>query len=717
MQRALLAAVTLIVAFVLARCDSSVQSPFSSAPGNDAGSDVLAPVDSGPDVDPTVGGPCVDDGQCDDQVECTFDVCDQSIARCRHTPDPSPCQNPVYCDGAEICDPKLGCRPGEPIACSDQTTCTIDSCVEKTQTCVHVKRDADGDGDPDWGCGGTDCNDVDPKVNGKSAEICGNGVDDNCDTAIDESGCVNPKYDGCVAPLEITKSGQYNLSFAGLSADFGASCLPASSNLRDGVVAIIVPGTQPQDVDIVATAPAGELALAAFGQCGAPATETACHGGVALASGTNGASNGKVARLRLRGLAPGAHAVVVFADFAPEVSLKVTYLPASGQPTNETCGTATPIAPGVNQTVSVIDPTEDLSSQCEKQTGELVFSIDVPSAKDVHAYAVSLDGIGQPSVALWQAPCSVATNEVACSTGKQGHAFLRNVGPTTLYLAVAATAPSDIDVLVSFAEPSAEPLDETCSAPPVLAPFSKTPVSLAGHVDAAKLGCLPGAVDAAYTLTLDQQSDVHLVARISDEDNAAVVLAKAPCASVSDSLECSTGSRSPLRVGRHALAAGSYRAVVESATGSPTELSALVRPATAPVFVAFADTCAEAVTIPETGGFFQGNTANAGADFSAGCDFAPGASAGAPDQMLQLTLSSKRRVVFDMKGSGFSTLLNVRKGPSCPGSEIVDACAAGYVVDKSFLDLVLDAGTYFVQVDGYNEASGPWFLDVFVGSP
>ncbi len=716
MPRALLAALTLLLALVLARCDSSVQSPFSQPPGQDGGADSQPPVDAGPDVDPTVGGPCLDDGQCDDQVECTFDACDQGIARCRHTPDPTPCQNAVYCDGNEVCDPKLGCRPGEPVACSDQTTCTIDACVESTQTCVHVKRDADGDGDPDWGCGGTDCNDVDPKVSGTTAEICGNGVDDNCDTAIDETACVNPKYDGCVAPLEVTQSGQHNLSFAGLSSDFGASCLPVGGSLRDAVVAVIVPGTQPQDVDIVATAASGEIALAAFGQCGVPASEEACHAGVA-AGGANGQSSGKVARLRLRALAPGAHAVVVFADFAQEVPLKISYLPASTKPTNETCGTATPILPGVNQTVAVIDPTEDLASQCSKNTGELVFSIDVPSAKDVHAYAVSLDGIGQPSVALWQSPCNTPINEVACSTGKVAHAFARNVGPTTLYLAVAATAPSDIDVLVSFAEPSAEPADDTCVAPPVLAPFQKTPVNLGGHVDAAKLGCLPGGVDAAYEVTLDKKSDVHLVARISDEDNAAVVLAKSPCATSADALECSTGSRSPLRVGRHALPAGSYRAVVESASGSPTELSALVRPATAPVFVAFADSCTETVSIPETGGFFQGNTANAAADYSAGCDFAPGASAGAPDQMLKLTLSSKRRVVFDMKGSGYSTLLNVRKGPNCPGTEIVDACAAGYVVDKSFLDLVLDAGTYFVQVDGYNEASGPWFLDVFVGPP
>ncbi len=713
MRRAILAAVIALAAMALVRCDSSVDSPFAPPPDADGGSETGPGVDAEGDADPTVGGPCVDDSQCDDEVDCTFDACDQDIARCRHNPDPTQCKNGVYCDGVEICDPQLGCRPGEPIACSDKTTCTIDTCVEQTQTCTHVSRDADGDGDADWGCGGTDCNDTDPNVAGTMSELCGNQVDDNCDTAVDEVSCINPKHDNCLDPLEVTKSGQFSMSFDGLSSDYSASCLAPTGTYRDGVVAVIVPGTTPRDVDIVATASSGSVALASFGQCGAASTEQGCH-----ASPTNaGSSSSQVARLRLRALAPGAHAMVVFATQPGEVSLKIRYLPASTKPTNETCGTAAKLTPGVNQLVSIVDATDDLPSQCPKNTGELVFSVDLASAKDVHAYAVSKDGIGQPAVAIWQSPCGPVAGELACSTSKFAHAFARAVGPTTLYVAVGATAPTDVDLLVSLAEPSVAPPDDSCATAPSLPPFQKTPVTLGSHVDAAKLDCLAGAVDAAYELNLTQKSDVLLVSRISDEDSAAVALALPPCAAATDALECTTGSRSPIRVQRHALAKGSYRAVVESASASPMELTAMVRPATAPVFVAFADTCADAVTIPETGGFFQGNTANAGADYPAGCDFAPGASSGAPDQMLKLELSKKSRVVFDMLGSGYSTLLNVRRGPSCPGTEIPDACAAGYVVDKSFLDLVLDAGTYFVQVDGYSSDAGPWFLDVFVGPP
>jgi hypothetical protein len=61
--------------------------------------------------DPTLGGPCVDDGQCNDGIDCTSDRCDLTLQRCRFTPDDAPCQNTAYCDGKELCEPKLGCVP------------------------------------------------------------------------------------------------------------------------------------------------------------------------------------------------------------------------------------------------------------------------------------------------------------------------------------------------------------------------------------------------------------------------------------------------------------------------------------------------------------------------------------------------------------------------------------------------------------------------------
>ena len=42
--------------------------------------------------------------------------------------------------------------------------------------------DMDGDGH----CRGLDCDDENPDVHPEAAEICGNGLDDNCDSRVDE---------------------------------------------------------------------------------------------------------------------------------------------------------------------------------------------------------------------------------------------------------------------------------------------------------------------------------------------------------------------------------------------------------------------------------------------------------------------------------------------------------------------------------------------------
>jgi hypothetical protein len=146
-------------------------------------------------------------------------------------------------------------------------------------------------------------------------------------------------------------------------------------------------------------------------------------------------------------------------------------------------------------------------------------------------------------------------------------------------------------------------------------------------------------------------------------------------------------------------------------------LTVFTRPASTPTLVAFADTCEDAVTIPETGGRFLGNTANAQPDYRASCDFASSSPEGSAEQMLRLELSEARRVVFDLGESNYPTLLVVRKADGCPGTELEHACVPGYVDGRSFLDRVLPAGEYWVQIDGYDRRIGSWVLDVFVAEP
>ena len=702
-------------------CNEGVPNPFvpdgGSTGGEGGGGAGGFPDDGGPTVDPTLGGPCVDDGQCDDVIACTMDKCDLTLGRCRFAPDNATCQNTFFCDGVERCDNKLGCVASTPVGCSDESSCTIDVCDEPTHACKHGPRDADEDGDPDIHCtGGGDCDDTDPLVSSKQPEICSNQKDDDCDGVIDEASCISPQNDTCTEPLEITGAGSYALDTSGAHFDYATSCGPGNQpGAADVVAALLLPPGPPVDVELTLRTPYAPASFAIAGQCGDPTSELAC--GVSYP----GAQGGQLAKVRGRMLGSTtkmtALPIYVATSQASAITLDVQILPPQPLPVNETCGTAAPVVIGIPFAASILDAAKDLASACTAPLGELVYSFTLATASDVDVYASSADGDGFPSISLRGVGCALPGDEIACQTGASAHVFRHALAAGTYYVAVSASAPTVANVTVEASPPTPLPLDETCLGAPILVPNKTTTVVLAGHQDDLNLGCLPGAIDAAYALDLAVASDVLLVQRIGSGDTGAIELAQAACAAPSDQLACGTGSNSPVRTAKHNVPAGNYRVVSESNGGQDTQITAFVRPAVPSKLVPFADACADAFTIPPSGGLFQGNTANATANFNAGCDQGGVPQGGAPDQLLKLTLATPKRVVLDMSGSAYSTVLDVREGPNCPGTEVPMGCAVGYSAKRSYLDLQLGAGTYYIQIDGFVLDAGSWFLDVRVVDP
>ncbi|MEO7331822.1 MAG: putative metal-binding motif-containing protein [Minicystis sp.] len=673
--------------------------------------------DAGPPVDPTLGGPCVDDGQCNDGFACTLDKCDLTLSRCRFSPDDQACQNSAYCDGVEKCSNKLGCIAGDPVGCDDDTACTIDVCDEKTHGCLHAPRDADFDGDPDIHCpGGGDCDDTDPTVSSKQPEICGNVKDDNCNAVAEEQPCVFAMHDTCLDPLEIAASGSYALDTTGSAFNYATTCgLGNQPGSADVVAALLLPAGPPVDVEITARTIGYPVSVSIAGQCGDPATEIACAGSYAAPMG------GLLSKLLARSLGgPGQPTVFpIYVATAPPaaVALDVQILPVAPIPTNETCGTAQPVVLNIPFTAPIFDAKPDIASACATQLGELVYSVTLADTSDIDVFASSADGDGNPAITLRGPGCALLSDELTCQIAQAPHLFRHSLPAGTYYVSVSATAPTNVLVTVELSAPTPLPPDESCVASPLLAHNKTIDVPLSGHQDDVNLGCFTSAVDAAYELDLSEPSDVLLVERIAQADLGAVELSDATCATPASLLACGSGAPSPVRAHKHAVPAGQYRVVVESFLGEDVQVTAFVRPAAVPLLVPFADTCADAFTIPPQGGLFQGTTANANADYNAGCDQGGVPPGTANDQLLKLVLPAAKRVIFDMSGSGYTTILDVRKGPNCPGDEMPASCAVGYYQDRSYLDLKLAAGTYYVQIDGFNLDKGPWFLDVRVVDP
>ncbi len=148
---------------------------------------------------------------CDDGIGCTVDTCFEASQSCDHVATDSLCDDGIWCNGSETCDPALDCQAGTDVDCSDGNDCTTDLCDEAGDVCENtcnavddvdpccadpaceyeplcgvpcVDNDGDGFGDPAtprctypfW-----DCDDGNPDINPLASEIPNNDIDENCD--------------------------------------------------------------------------------------------------------------------------------------------------------------------------------------------------------------------------------------------------------------------------------------------------------------------------------------------------------------------------------------------------------------------------------------------------------------------------------------------------------------------------------------------------------
>lgn len=681
--------------------------PRTDTGGNDSGADpVFIDDDQGPvgsPLDPTLGGRCLDDDQCDDGIECTFDSCDLSVRRCRFRPDDARCQDGLYCNGSEVCSPGLGCRRGEPVSCADQNPCTIDRCIEEGQSCERKLRDVDGDGDPDAHCvdEGGDCNDQDATVSSAHSEICDNGKDDDCDGVVDEPDCRRPQHDGCADALVVDGPGSFQISLEAAGVDAASSC--SEPGAPDVFVEVAV--AEASDVLVSMASERSAFSAAWFAACEDAAEEIACSVSQRASSG-----GGDRLRLLLRGAEAGRYWLALFGADRTRLELEVEFLPASTPPRNESCEGAARLSAGNPQLVDLDGALADHESACGSGLGELVYEFELDDPSDVRLFAVARDAASEAMLSLRSEACAALRDELACSVRGDAGLFRRGLPPGRYFVAVAAALGGRHELTLLVEPTATSPAGESCTDPLPLPLGRVVDVDLGRYGDALMTSCQPAGRDAILALQLEERSDVLLKQRASAGDRAAVSLLGLAC---DQQLACTSGTAPPLRAVAHDLVAGEYRVVVESETGSPVQVLALSRPARAPIVVVGADDCDAPQDVPEFGGFFVGNTTDLGRDFTASCDVANAASGGAPDQLLRLEVNEPSLLVLDGLGSSYEAIINLRRGPDCPGREVPLSCASP-PDDSAYVEAFVEPGVYYIQIDGFAGAEGQWNLEVFV---
>ncbi len=182
------------------------------------------------------GDPCADSSS-DGDADCS-ESCDEETDSCiANDPDGSPCDDGLFCTDNEQC--LSGVCTGTEHDCSDNDHCTIDTCDEDGDQCVHEPdpdpgtegpigdascfNEIDDDCDGDTDLHDTGCFECSPSEGTNGDPSCTNGIDDDCDGKIDG-------LDENCWPADSCSLGNGN--FPSVSMDY-----VAGSNLKDVVAA------------------------------------------------------------------------------------------------------------------------------------------------------------------------------------------------------------------------------------------------------------------------------------------------------------------------------------------------------------------------------------------------------------------------------------------------------------------------------------------------
>ena len=316
-----------------------------------------------------------------------------------------------------------------------------------------------------------------------------------------------------------------------------------------------------------------------------------------------------------------------------------------------------------------------------------------------------------------------------CIIAAPARGRLYQVPPGTYYVVLEGPSAREVNFNfdVAFLPPTAPPPGGGCGNPLELTLGTEATGTLTNLQDfvavnecgckesESERGCGSFLSDVVYSVDLDEPTDLQL--QINGGSASIAYHLRSTCDDLATEQDCGAGTMSNTRLRN--LNPGTYYLVLESAESSSFTVQVDPLPPTVPTEVEGNDTCSTAIDIPPEGGLFSGDTLDLFDQYQAEtCDGTEFSN----DAVFRLQLSGRSRVTATLQGP-FDTVLYLYEdhgeGPAvCNGQEVACNDDGGPRNRSSMLDLILDAGTYYYVVDGFNTNNeGTYLFDVSISLP
>lgn len=650
---------------------------------------------------------CERDEECDDGVDCTTDIC-LGAGYCRSRADLASCDDGVFCNGVEVCHHELGCLPGRRRDCDDGDVCTLDACDEENKRCRNRPRDFDGDGEVDWHCiGGTDCDDLDATRASEAAEVCSDGVDNDCDDSVDEKTCGRPIHDTCSDPLELEGSGTFVLDLRGVVRDYTVACDKALS--RDAVFAFEI--SEERDVDLTVRGllrdGSEEVATVAVRRdCDVFDDDVECRIGFP-------------AHVRMRALSPGRYYAIVDSPRARRVVLDADFRPPTEPPENTDCDRAVDVGEGGRFVGSFVDLPDNFVAPCGASAAEdeeerlhradLVYRFTTDEPRDVLISMLSVTD--EPVTFSVRSDCEDPAAVLRCAQSSPAVGRLHELPAGTYFVIVETPSVHEVDfeLDVRFESPTPAPVGDRCETAVPLAFGEPELGTLTAKQDDVATSCQLFSPDTVYSLTVEEPTDLDI--KVDGADSPMRFALQRECGVEKSELVCDQGR--PARIRLRDVAPGEYFLTVESNETQQFELTVELLERTQPELVSGNDLCGSAVQVPQEGGLFRGSTASLLNDYVA-CG-----NSRSRDAAFRLELTQERTVTASVEAA-FDTVLYRYMGEgvgACEGDGPVESCDDDSLFGSNsrLQSERLKPGTHFYIVDGFSDSnSGEYVFEVLV---